>query len=72
MSALELSDADGFAKEDRLLNADQTAELIGVSAYTIRQWAREDKFPHLRLGPKTVRFRLFSVQAWMREQERAA
>ena len=46
--------------------------MLGVSAYTVREWARNDEIPHLRLGHKTLRFRLSPVQAWIVERERSA
>lgn len=57
---------------DRLLCAEEAAELLGVSAYTVRQWARERRIPYVPLGPKLKRFRLSSLHQWMDEQERAA
>jgi excisionase family DNA binding protein len=62
----------GQMMEDRLLSADEAAELLGVSAYTVRQWARERRIPCVPLGPKLKRFRLVSLLHWMEEQERAA
>ena len=64
--------AVGMPYPDRLLSADEAAELLGVSAYTVRQWARERRIPHVPLGPKLKRFRLSSLQQWMADQERAA
>jgi excisionase family DNA binding protein len=55
--------------EDRLLTAEEVGELIGVSGYTVREWAREHRIPHVRFGGRTLRFRLSSVQAWIAEQE---
>ncbi len=57
---------------DRLLSAEEAARLLGVSAYTIRQWARERRIPCVPLGPKLKRFRLASLLRWMEDQERAA
>lgn len=56
---------------DPLLDADQAGELLGVSAYTVRQWAKERKIPAIRLG-RFWKFRLSSLDAWITEQERAA
>lgn len=56
---------------DPLLTADQAAELLGLSAYTIRQWANERRLPAIRLG-RYWRFRESSLLAWLAEKERPA
>jgi excisionase family DNA binding protein len=58
--------------DDRLLSVEEAAELLQVSAYIVRQWARERKIPALRLGGRYWRFRRSSLDAWIAEQERAA
>lgn len=55
--------------EDRLLSADEAAELLQVSPYTVRQWARERKIPAIRLGDRYWRFRRSALDAWLAEQE---
>lgn len=55
---------------DPLLSVEQAAEFLGVSAYTVRQWARERRIPAIRLG-RYWRFRQSSLDAWIRAQERA-
>jgi excisionase family DNA binding protein len=37
-------------EHDVLLSVEQAAEFLGVSAYTVRQWARERRIPAIRLG----------------------
>lgn len=58
--------------EDRLLSVDEAADLLQVSAYTIRQWARDRHIPAIRLGSRYWRFRRSSLDAWLAENERAA
>jgi len=60
------------AGEDRLLSVNEAADLLQVSAYMVRQWARERKIPAIRLGERYWRFRRSSLDAWLAEQERAA
>jgi excisionase family DNA binding protein len=55
--------------QDRILTVDQVAELVSVSAYTVRQWARDGQIPALRLG-KYWRFRESSIRDWLAAQER--
>jgi excisionase family DNA binding protein len=55
---------------DPLLSVEQAAEFLGVSAYTVRQWARERRIPAIRLG-RYWRFRQSSLDAWIEAQERA-
>ena len=58
--------------EDNLLSVDEAAELLRVSSYMIRQWARERKIPAIRMGGRYWRFRRSSLIAWIADQERAA
>lgn len=60
------------AAEDRLLSVDEAAEVLQVSAYVVRQWARERRIPAVRLGQRYWRFRRSSLDAWIADQERAA
>lgn len=57
--------------DDRLLSADEAGEMLGVSAYTVRQWARDREIPAVPLG-RFWRFRRSSLQAWIIERERSA
>lgn len=56
--------------DDRLLSVDEAAELLQMSPYMIRQWARDRKIPAIRMGGRYWRFRRSSLNAWIREQER--
>jgi excisionase family DNA binding protein len=59
------------APEDRLLTVDAAADVLQVSAYVVRQWARERRIPAIRLGQRYWRFRRSSLDAWIAEQERS-
>ena len=48
-----------------LLTTRQIANRLGVTVQTIRRWTRERKIPHLRVGPKVVRFKWEDVKASM-------
>jgi excisionase family DNA binding protein len=58
-------------EHDRILSVDEAADKLQLSAYTIRQWAKDRKIPAIRLG-RYWRFRESSLDAWIDEQERAA
>jgi excisionase family DNA binding protein len=54
---------------DPLLDANDAAALLKISAYTVRQRARRREIPAIRLG-KFWRFRRSSLDAWIADQER--
>lgn len=56
---------------DRLLDARDVAELLGVKETWVRDAAREGRIPHVRIG-RYVRFRLADVQEWIERQTRRA
>ncbi len=49
--------------DDRLLSADEVAELLGMSAYWVREQTRKRKIPFVALGPKVRKYRRSSLQA---------
>jgi excisionase family DNA binding protein len=51
-----------------LLDADQAAELLGLTRKQIYKLAREHQIPHLKVG-RYLKFRRESLEAWIREQE---
>lgn len=65
MSAVEES------SHDPLLDVEGAASMLGISAYTVRQMARERVLPALRLG-RYWRFRRSSLEQWITDKERAA
>ena len=44
------------SQHERLLAPDAAAEVLGVSARTLRRRVAEGEIPAIRLGPRTVRF----------------
>ena len=54
---------------DPLLDANDAAAVLKISAYTVRQRARRREIPAIRLG-KFWRFRRSSLDAWIADQER--
>lgn len=59
-------------RDDRLLSVNEAADVLQISPYMVRQWARERKIPAIRLGQRFWRFRRSSLEVWIAEQERAA
>jgi excisionase family DNA binding protein len=59
----------GAPLEDRLLSADEVAELLGMSAYWVREQTRKRTIPFVALGPKVRKYRRSSLQAWLAESE---
>ena len=59
----------GSRLDDRLLSAEEAAELLGMSAYWVREQARKRKIPFVALGPKVRKYRLSSLQSWLAEHE---
>lgn len=53
----------------RLVDAEAVAKQLGVKATWVRQEARADRIPHVRVG-KYVRFSPTAVDAWCEEQTR--
>lgn len=56
---------------DRLLTVEEAAEFLQVSAYMVRQWARERKIPAARIGGRYWRFRRSALTEWVADQERS-
>lgn len=56
---------------DRLLTAQEVAEVIGMRAEYVWQLARNDQIPHLRFG-RNLRFRAVAVTEWLRVYERGS
>jgi excisionase family DNA binding protein len=46
-----------------LLTAEQAAQLLNVSKWWVRQEARANRIPHVRLG-RSVRFDAQALEAW--------
>jgi excisionase family DNA binding protein len=56
-------------RDDLLLSAEQVAELLGMSAYWVREQTRKRKIPFVALGPKVRKYRLSTLRAWLAEHE---
>jgi excisionase family DNA binding protein len=57
--------------EQRLLTADEVADILGMGRDWVYAEVRAGRLPHVKLG-RYVRFREASITAWLAELERAA
>ena len=55
--------------DDKLLTADDVAELMRVTRAWVYAETRRNAIPHLRLG-RYVRYRRTAIEAWMAQIER--
>lgn len=52
--------------EDKLLNSQEVAELLGFSVWFIKDHrTREPRIPFVRVGDRCVRFRRSDIRAWV-------
>lgn len=64
-------EGEGANRGDRLLIADEVAELLRVTKAWVYAETRGDRLPHVRLG-RYVRYRASAISSWIAEQERAS
>lgn len=62
---------EGANSSDRLLIADEVAELLRVTKAWVYAETRGDRLPHVRLG-RYVRYRASAIHQWIADQERAS
>jgi excisionase family DNA binding protein len=55
---------------DRLWTADDVASYLGLRVGWVYREVREDRIPHIKLGPRRVRFRKEAIDEWLLEHER--
>jgi excisionase family DNA binding protein len=55
--------------DDKLLTADEVADLMRVTRAWVYAETRRNTIPHLRLG-RYVRYRRSAIEEWMRAVER--
>jgi excisionase family DNA binding protein len=60
---------DDQVAPNRLLEADDVARYIGMTADWVYREVRAGRMPHIRLG-RYVRFRRESIDAWLAARER--
>jgi excisionase family DNA binding protein len=67
-----LSEARGAAAEtpERLWDAEDVADMLGMTTDWVYREVREDRIPHIKLGPRRVRFRKEAIDEWLLAHER--
>jgi excisionase family DNA binding protein len=56
--------------DNRLLDVDQAAELLGLHAGTLYRWARAGRVPCIRMGQRVLRFDPRSLEKYLRQNTR--
>tara|TARA_R100000315_G_C5207032_1_gene122486 strand:+ start:782 stop:958 length:177 start_codon:yes stop_codon:yes gene_type:complete len=51
--------------DDRLLTTKEVAEWLGLSIHAVYRKVQQKEIPHLRIGPKTVRFNRARLEKWL-------
>jgi excisionase family DNA binding protein len=51
-----------------LVDYDEAAHMLGVPKGTVYGWVHLKAIPHVRLGPRLVRFVRSEIVAWLRER----
>jgi excisionase family DNA binding protein len=58
--------------DDRLLDVNEAARMLGLKPSTLYQWAYERRLPVVKLFGRALRFRLSTIQKLIAESERPA
>lgn len=51
-----------------MLNYPEAARIIGVPIGTLYSWVGRRQIPHVRLGPRLVRFQRCELDAWLAQK----
>lgn len=65
MQIHERNRGEGLSANDRLLNVEEVADLLGVSEKTIYNWVYERRIPHVKPTRGTVRFKVSALRQWI-------
>lgn len=58
--------------EDRLLDVNEAATMLGLKPCTLYQWAYERRIPVVKLFGRALRFRLSTIEKLIADSERPA
>jgi excisionase family DNA binding protein len=59
---------NGGAPVREIMSIAQAAEYLDISEYTLREWTRLRKIPHMKVNG-SIRFRKSKLDRWMDRQE---
>jgi excisionase family DNA binding protein len=57
------SEAD--AVSERIVGYREAEQFLGLGGPTLRWLVHQKRIPHIRLGPRIVRFRIAELNAWL-------
>ena len=57
--------APSDSQPEELYTYDEVSSMLKVSKNTLYFWVAQGVIPHVRLGPRTVRFRRSELHAWL-------
>ena len=60
-----------LSASDRLLTAQQVADMLGINVRTLREWRHAGKFPKPTTLGRSPRWRRRDVDAWLAKARRA-
>jgi len=63
---------DAQAAYRETITANEAAQLIGISEWSVYDLARRHIIPHVKIGTRRVLFRRTSLLAWLEAQEQAS
>ncbi len=72
LNASKASNGRDRLPDDRLLDAREAAELLGLKPSTLYQWAYERRIPIVKLFGRSLRFRLSTIQKLIVDSEQPA
>lgn len=53
---------------DRLLSSKEVGEILGLTAETVKRWARQNKIPSIKLSSRKVSFSELAIQQFIAEK----
>jgi excisionase family DNA binding protein len=60
--------ADNAKSTDEYLSYQQVSSAYGIGLSTLYSMVRRKQIPHVRIGPRFVRFRRSELDAWLNER----
>ncbi len=57
--------------EEKLLRAEELAQTLGLRVATIRRWSYEKRIPAVRIGRRSIRYRIRDVERVLLRDEPA-